>query len=87
MENMVLNHLAAVLFFSGPIFYIGLWMTIDPAGVARIPELVFRASRSLVRRLAGLRSEGIVEHTAISRRLRTALRFAGVTILLLAIVI
>ena len=30
---MVLQHLAAILLFSGPIFYLGLWMAIDPAGI------------------------------------------------------
>jgi hypothetical protein len=27
---MALNHLAAVLLFSGPFFWVGLWMSIDP---------------------------------------------------------
>lgn len=84
---MVLDHIAAVLLFSGPLFYIGLWMAVDPAGFARLPELVVRVSRSLVRSLGGLPSEEIVERAAISSRLRTALRFAGVALLLFAIVV
>src|ERR1039457_1079657 len=36
---MVLNHIAAIFFFSGPLFYIGLVMVVDPAGIAALPEL------------------------------------------------
>lgn len=86
---MVLNHVAAVFLFSGPLLYIGLWMAVDPAGFARLPELVVRVSRNVVQSLGGLPSGEIVEpkHAAISRRLRTGLRFAGVALLLVAIVI
>ena len=35
---MVLDHIAAILVFSGPLFYIGLWMALDPAGIAWVPE-------------------------------------------------
>jgi hypothetical protein len=57
---MLLNHLAAILFFAGPLFYIGLWMAIDPA--ALIPRRI-----------------------AQPRRLRTAVRLAGILLLLFAI--
>jgi hypothetical protein len=39
---MVLEHIAAILLFSGPLFYIGLWMALDPAGIAWVPELIVR---------------------------------------------
>jgi len=84
---MILNHVAAILLFSGPLLYIGLWMAIDPAGFAGLPELAVRASRNLVLSVGGLPSEEIVEQAAISRRLRTALRVAGVALLLFAIVV
>jgi len=85
---MILDHLAAILLFSGPLFYIGLWMVIDPAGIVRIPELLLRVFRNLIRSSGGLISEKIreSENAAISRRVRTALRFAGVALLLIAIV-
>ena len=35
---MVLNHAAAILIFSGPLFYIGLWMALDP----ELPAGLFR---------------------------------------------
>jgi hypothetical protein len=84
---MVLDHIAAILLFSGPFFWVGLWMLIDPAGFARLPELVVRVSRNLVHTLGGLPSEEIDEQAAISRRLRTGLRLAGVALLLFAIVV
>jgi len=85
---MLLNHLVAVLFFSGPLLYIGLWMALDPADFARLPELIVRvlgkSCRAWVDRAA---SEEIAEQAAISRRLRTGLRFAGVVVVLFAIVV
>ena len=86
---MVLDHIAAVLVFSGPLFYIGLWMALDPAGVAWVPELIVRVFRNAVNGSGGPASEEIVEpeQTAISHRLRRALRFVGVALLLLAIAV
>ena len=86
---MVLDHIAAVLVFSGPLFYIGLWMALDPAGVAWVPELIVRVFRNAVKGSGGPASEDIVEpeQTAISHRLRRALRFAGVALLVFAIVV
>jgi hypothetical protein len=84
---MVRNHLAAILLFSGPLFYVGLWMVIDPAGVAWLPELLVRVSRNVVRTLSGVPSEEIVEPAAVSCRLRIGLRLAGVGLLLFAIVV
>ena len=86
---MVLDHIAAILTFSGPLFYIGLWMALDPAGIAWVPELIVRVFRNAVKGSGGPASEDIVEPelTAISHRLRRALRFAGVALLLLAIAV
>jgi len=33
---MVLNHLAAILFFSGPLFWLGIVMAAVPGDVARL---------------------------------------------------
>jgi hypothetical protein len=83
---MVLNHLAAILFFSGPVFYVGLWMVVDPAGIEWIAEFVVRVFRNLARNLGGrpAHDSDEQEHGAISRRL---LRVAGVAMVLFAIVI
>jgi hypothetical protein len=86
---MILNHIAAIVFFSGPLFYVGLLMAVDPVGTARISGWFVRVLRNLMHCLRGIPSCGIVEseHADVSRRLRSALRFAGVGLLLLAIVI
>jgi hypothetical protein len=86
---MVLDHMAAILLFSGPLFYIGLWMALDPAGIACVPELFVGVFRNAVKGSGGPTSESIVEseQTAISHRLRRGLRFAGVALLLLAIAV
>jgi hypothetical protein len=39
---VVLNHLAAILFFAGPLFYCGAWLVLDPAGIARLLEMATR---------------------------------------------
>lgn len=51
---MVLNHLAAIFFFSGPLFYIGLLLMLDPGGIASLPEVSGRALRDLKRLWKGL---------------------------------
>jgi hypothetical protein len=86
---MILEHIAAILVFSGPLFYIGLWMALDPAGIAWVPELIVRVFRNAVKGSGGPASEGILEpeQTAISHRLRRALRFAGVALLLIAVAV
>ena len=61
---MVLNHIAAVLFFAGQLFYCGLWMAVDPAAFA-----------NPLRRVAPRFDN------------RPAIRFTGILLLLLAIVI
>jgi uncharacterized ion transporter superfamily protein YfcC len=86
---MLLSHVAGILLFSGPVFYIGLWMVLDPAGIAWLPEFGVRVFRNLVRSLGGRPAEEIAEseQTAISRRVRTHLRLTGVALLLIAIVV
>ena len=79
---MVLNHIAAVVLFSGPLFWIGLWVAIDPAGVAALAESVVRGGR----RMAG-KSKTEPDHAENSRRLRMRLRAAGVALVLLAIIV
>jgi hypothetical protein len=85
---MVLRHLAAVFIFSGPLFYIGLLMAVDPAGIPTISQWLLRVFKTLVHRLAGLPSQDLVEpdDAEISRTVRRALRFAGVALLVFAIV-
>ncbi len=84
--GMVLNHIAAVVLLSGPFFWIGLWMAIDPGGVAWIPEQIVRAFRRVLNGSAGPASEAIVEpeDVAFSVRYRRAVRFAGIALLLFA---
>jgi hypothetical protein len=86
---MVLNHLAAIFLFSGPLFYVGLLLAVDPVGIARISEWFVRVFRSLVHRLGGFPSQEIVEpnQADVSRRVRRVLRFAGCALVVLAIVI
>ena len=85
---MVLDHIAAVFLFSGPIFYVGLLMAVDPADIQTLSQWLLRALRHLVQRLGGLPSQEIVEPDAEnSRRVQRALRFAGVALLVFAIVI
>lgn len=74
---MIVKHLAAILLFSGPLFYVGLWMAVAPAGCARLPRLLIRLLRN--GRFIG------PEHADISRRLQTAVRFAGIALLLFAV--
>ena len=66
---MVLNHLAAILFFAGPLFYGGLWMVIDPAVVAR-PLL-----KTFVH----------PDHADLSRVIRAGVRCAGAVLILVTI--
>jgi hypothetical protein len=86
---MVLEHIAAIFFFSGPLFFVGLLMAIDPAGIPTLSQWLLRVFRHFVQRLGGLSSEEIVEpeYSDISRRVRRVLRFAGVALLVFAIVV
>jgi hypothetical protein len=86
---MVLEHIAAIFFFSGPLFFVGLLMAVDPAGIPTLYQWLLRVFRHFVQRLCGLPSEEIVEpeYTDISRRVRRILRLAGVALLVFAIVI
>jgi hypothetical protein len=82
---MVLDHIAAIFFFSGPLFYMGLLMAVDPAGILTLSEWLLRVFRNLVQGLGGLPSQEIVEldHAETSRRVR----LAGVALLVFAVVI
>ncbi len=82
---MILEHIAAILLFSGPLFYLGLWMAIDPVGFASLPQFLLRCSRMLVQTFGGPTSEPIVKHAVISRRAQKVLRSAGVVLVLFAI--
>jgi hypothetical protein len=84
---MLLNHVAAVLVCSGPLFYAALWMLVDPAGITGLIEFVVRVSRNLVWSLGRRPAEEVVEQAVDFRRLRTGLRLAGVALLLFAIVV
>ncbi len=84
---MLLNHVAAVLVFSGPLFWIGLWMAIDPAAFTWVPGLILRMRRHLVANAAGRASEPVFEHGAVSRRLRRTVRIAGVVLLVFGVAI
>jgi hypothetical protein len=65
---MVLNHIAAIFFFSGPLFYIGLVIATFPSTIAWLPELIVPRS-----------GDHIVEpkENARYRRILRALRLAG----------
>jgi hypothetical protein len=86
---MVLDHLAAIFLFSGPLFYIGLLMAVDPAGIPTLYQWLLRVFRHFVQRFGGLPSEEIVEpeYTDISRRAWRVLRLAGLALLVFAIVV
>jgi hypothetical protein len=81
---MILEHVAEILLFSGPLLYLGLWMAIDPAGVEWLAEFVVRVSRIIVRGLGGRSCEGFVERLAISRG---RMRIAGAVLVLFAVVV
>ena len=78
---MVLNHIAAIFFFSGPLFYIGLVMVVDPAGIAE-PELFAHALRNFRRALGGQPAQKLVEleQAGTSHRLRRTVRLAGLAL-------
>jgi len=84
---MVLEHLAVILFFSGPWFWFGLWMAVDPAGIAWLPEFLLRLYRNSRRRLAGPAAAGILEldPAIASRQFRKVIRLAGVALAVFAL--
>ena len=87
---MVLNHIAAILLFSGPLFYVGLVMVIFPASIARLPGSVVGGLRKFVNGLGGLPSpERLVEpeQADVSRKAQRVVRFTGLALLLSGIVI
>jgi len=85
---MVFNHLAAVLLFSGPFLWLGLWAALDPAlfiGLAGILVSVFRPSLRAVPEAAA-EVDGKAEYTAIFRQHRRAVRVAGMILAFFAVV-
>jgi hypothetical protein len=85
---MVLNHLAAILLFSGPLFYIGLWMVVDPAGLASIPEVLLGNVRTIVQNIGGAGSPEIRQvGYADSRSVQRLVRFAGIALLIIAVAV
>ena len=85
----MLEHVAAVLIFSGPFFWVGLWMLIDPACVAMVPSWFAKVFKIALERVGGFSSKRTVEqrHDGISRRTRMTLRVAGLVLVLFAIVV
>ena len=86
---MVLNHIAAVLLFSGPVLWLGLWMAIDPAAFIWVAGIVARLIRPSLRASpeAPAEVDGKAEHVAISRRHKSAVRLAGMILALFAVVV
>ena len=83
---MVVEHILAILLFSGPLFYVGLWLAIDPAGLLTLPKDTLRSAWSLVHNPAGRSAERVVEPARVSGKVRKALRVVGVVLVLVAIV-
>ena len=85
---MIVDHVAAMIFFGGPVFYIGLWMAVDPVGIVTLPEFLVGIIRRVVQCLAGIPRPPLEPNQPeIPRRVRRALRCAGVALLLFAVVI
>ena len=85
---MLSNHIAAILVFSGPLFYVGLLMAVDPAGIPTLSQWLVHLFRRFVQRLSGRQSEMVEPRYAeISRRTRRILRLTGVGLLVFAIVV
>jgi hypothetical protein len=66
--GMVLNHLAAIFFFSGPLFYIGLVIAAFPSTIAWVPEFIVHRSGNAI---------NLAEENFRYRRIRRTLRLAG----------
>jgi len=82
-DRMVLHHVAAILIFSGPLFWIGLWMAVDPAGITELAGFLVRMAGRLVR--PPLKPD--VDAALNSLRLRKRLRFAGLALVLAAMIV
>jgi hypothetical protein len=78
---VVLNHVAAIIFFAGPLFYIGLWMAVDPVGIANIPRWLFGIFTKCNENTAA------PKYSEVPWPVQRALRVAGVTLVLIAIVV
>jgi hypothetical protein len=86
---VVLNHLAAMLFFAGPLFYVGIWMAVDPGGLVGLLDCIVRRFDGRAATSGGPVSQDIVERERahISNRIRTGVRVAGVVLTLVAIAV
>ena len=82
---MVVEHILAILLFSGPLFYVGLWLAIDPAGLVTLPQDTLRAAWILVHNLAGRSAQRGAEPAGVSGRVRNTLRVVGIVLVLVAI--
>jgi hypothetical protein len=88
MRAVLLNHIAAILVFSGPLFYIGLLMAVDPAGIPTLAQWLLRVFRHFVHRLRGLSAELVEpEYPDLSRKAKRVVRITGVALLVFAIVV
>jgi hypothetical protein len=86
---MFWEHVAAIIFFSGPIFYIGLLIVMFPTEIAKVPEWLAQAIRNFANALGGHPSPSPVAEpgpTGISRTTRKRLRLAGLAVLLIGLV-
>lgn len=81
---MVLNHIAAILVFSGPLFYVGLWMAIDPVGIASVPLWLVDRVTTFVPGFGRVIAAG---HIEIPHTIRKALRVAGMALVLIAMAV
>jgi hypothetical protein len=79
---MVLNHIAAIFFFSGPLFYIGLVLVIDPAVIASLHDLFGLAIRNFRRALSGLPAQERTAEPKETNASRRGLRLAGMALVL-----
>ena len=83
---MLLNHIAAILIFSGPLFYAGVWLAVDPAGIAELAAFLMRLAGKLVSAFGGPPLEPEAAAALHSLRLQKRLRLAGLALVLFAIV-
>lgn len=82
---MVLRHLAAIFLFSGPLFYLGLLLALDPAG---IPTLLHWIVGTTIQLGKG-KSPGDLDRDCeeVPTPVRRALRLAGLALLVLAVLV
>ena len=86
---MVWNHVAAVLVFSSPFLWMGLWMALDPAPFLWFAGILVPVFRPSLRAVTDTSAEGNRKagHAVIGRKHRRTVRWAGVVLVLFAITI